>query len=190
MSAMKGLSALSAYVLPRRRRLRNGIALRAPGRDSMLEPLAVVAIVMLILGFACVSYIPALKRFMLTEAAGLAAGYRTAIAEELAVRGVLPQDIETGDNGGRPAGRYFDQSTWAGGEVVFNVGAVTAVGMLPDADLVGAMPLTLSFRVARTETGDRFVLLCGLAEPPPGFTTAPARYTTVPTAFLPTHCRI
>lgn len=190
MGAMKILRALSAWVLPRRRQLRNGIALGAPGRDRLLELLVVVAIVMLVLGSAFASYFPALKQVMLTEAANLTVQYKTAIAEELAVRGALPQDIETGDNGSGPVGRYVDQSTWSGGEVVFTVGAATAVGMLPEADLVGAMPLTLSFRVARTETGDRFVLLCGRAAPPPGFTTAPARYTTVPTEFLPTHCRI
>ena len=187
---MKNLRALSAYVLPRRRRLSNGIALGAPGRDRMLEPLCVVAIVGLLLAFAFGSYIPTLKRFMLTEAVNMTAGYKAVIAEELAVRGALPRDIETGDNGRRPVGRYFDEMTWYDGEIVVTLGAVAATGMLPDAELAGALPLTLSFRVARTETGSRLVVLCGLAEPPPGFTAAPARYTTVPAAFLPAHCRI
>jgi hypothetical protein len=127
---------------------------------------------------------------MLTEAAYMSTGYKAVIAEELAVRGALPQDIETGDNRRRPIGRYFDEMTWTNDEIVITLGAVTAIGMLPDAELAGALPLTLSFRVARTETGNRLVLLCGLAQPPRGFTAAPARFTTVPAAFLPTHCRI
>ena len=62
--------------------------------------------------------------------------------------------------------------------------------MLPEAGQAGTSPLTLSFRFARTETGSRLVLLCGIAEPPPGFTAAPPRHTTVPAEFLPYHCRI
>jgi hypothetical protein len=187
---MKRLRTLPAYVLPRRRWIGNGIALGAPGRDRLLEPLCVVAIVGLLLASAFWSYIPALKRFMLAEAAYMTTGYKAVIAEELAVRGAPPRDIETGDNGRRPVGRYFDEMIWYDGEIVFTLGAATAIGMLPDAELAGALPLTLSYRVARTETGNRFVLLCGLAEAPPGFTAVPARYTTVPAAFLPAHCRI
>jgi hypothetical protein len=190
MSPMKNLRALSAWVLPRRRRLHDGTSLDAPGRDRMLEPLCVVAIIMLLLAFAFDAYLPALKRFMLTEAASMTAGYKVAIAEELAVRGALPQAIETGDTARRPIGKYFDEITWSNGEIVLTLGAVTAAGMLPDAELAGAVPLTLSFRVARTETGNRLALLCGLAEPPPGFTAAPTRFTTVPARFLPSHCRI
>jgi hypothetical protein len=187
---MKNLRALSAYVLPRRRRLQNGIALGAPGRDRMLESLCVVAIVMLLVAFAFDSYIPALKRFMLTEATNLPVGYKVRIAEDLAVRGVMPQMLEAREVGAPFRSRYFDEFAWQDGEFVFTLGAATAAGMMPEAEMAGALPLTLSFRVARTETGSRLVLLCGLAEPPPGFTAAPARYTTVPAAFLPAHCRI
>jgi hypothetical protein len=187
---MKKLRALSAYVLPRRRRLRNGIALGEPGRDRMLESLCVVSIVMLLMAFAFDSYIPALKRFMLTEAAYLTAPYRDRVAEAMAVRGVMPQTLETSEVGRRPVSRYFDDLAWQDGEIIFTLGAATVVGMMPDAELAGALPLTLSFRFARTATGNRLVLLCGVAEAPPGFTAAPARYTTVPAAFLPAHCRI
>jgi len=187
---MKGLRALSAYVLPRRRCLCNGIALRASGQDRMLESLCVVAIVGLLLAFAFESYVPMLKRFMLTEAANLTAGQKDRIAEAMAVRGVVPRTLETSDSARRPVSRYVDELTWRDGEIVFTLGAATAAGMLPEAELARASPLTLSYRVARTESGNRLVLLCGIAEPPPGFTAAPTRNTTVPVEFLPTHCRI
>jgi hypothetical protein len=187
---MKILRALSVYVLPRRRRLRSGIALGAPGQDRMLEPICVVAIIMLLLAFAFDTYVPALKRFMQTEAVTLTAPYRDRVVEAMAVRGVLPQTIETRESGQQPGGKYFVDSIWQDGEIIFTLGAATAAGMVPDAELAGALPLTLSFRFARTATGNRLVQLCGLAEAPPGFTAAPARNTTVPAAFLPTHCRI
>jgi type II secretory pathway pseudopilin PulG len=184
------LRAISAYVLPRRRLLRHGIALNATGRERLLESLCVVAIVALLLGFALESYIPMLKRFMLTEAANMTAGYRVEIATAIAVQGVLPQALTTSDSDKQPVSRYFDGMTWYDGEIIFALGAETAIGMLPEAELAGVLPLTLSYRVARTATGGRLALICGLAEPPPGFTAAPARYTTVPAEFLPTHCRI
>lgn len=186
---MKIPRALSAYVLPRRRQLRNGTALVEPGRDRMLETLCVVAIVGLLLAFAFQSYIPTLKRFMLTEAANLTVSYKDRIAEAMAVRGVMPQTLETSERSRRPDSRYFDESAWQDGEIVFTLGAATAAGMMPEAELAGASPLTLSFRFARTATGSRLVLICGIAEPPPGFTAAPPRHTTVPAAFLPYHCR-
>jgi hypothetical protein len=187
---MKRLRALSAYVLPRRRRLRNGIVLGAPGRDRMFETLCVVAIVMLLWAFAFDSYSPTLKRFMVSEAANLTGPYRDRVAEAMAVRGVMPQTLQTGDSGAPTDPKYFDELVWQDGEIIFTLSAATATGMMPDAELAGALPLTLSFRFALAATGNRLVLLCGLAEAPPGFTTAPARYTTVPAAFLPAHCRI
>lgn len=187
---MKSLRALSAYVLPRRHRLRNGIALRAPRRDAMLETLCVIAIVGLLLGFAVPSYAPGLKRFMLNEAAVLTAGYKVRIAEALADPGLIPELLEASEAATPSRSRYFDDIAWQDGEIVFTLGTSTSAGMLPEAALAGAPPLTLSFRVARSANGNRFVLLCGLAEAPPGFTAAPARHTTVPAAFLPAHCRI
>ena len=189
-AGIMGIRAISAYALPRRRRLRDGIALNEPGRERLLESLSVVAIVALLLGLALESYIPALKRFMLTEATNLTLPYRVEIAEAMAVRGSLPQVVETSEDGKQPLSRYFDQRVWYDGEIIFSLGAETSIGMMPDAELAGALPLTLSYRVARSETGGRLVLLCGLAEPPPGFTAAPPRYTSVPAEFLPANCRI
>jgi type II secretory pathway pseudopilin PulG len=190
MSVMKRLRALFPYVLPRRHRLRNGIALGAPGRDAMLETLCVVAIVGLLLAVTVPSYIPMLKRFMLTEAASLTVGYKVRIAEALAVRGAMPEMLEPSEVATPTRSQYFDEFAWQDGEIVFTLGARTSVGMLPEAAIASAPPLTLSFRFARSATGNRLVLLCGLAEAPPGFTAAPARHTTVPAAFLPAHCRI
>jgi hypothetical protein len=187
---MRGLRALSAYELPRRRRLSNGIALGEPGRDGILESLCVVVIVGLLLASAFGSYIPMLKRFMLIEAANMTAGQKDRIAEAMAVRGVLPRTLETSDSARRPVSRYFDELTWQDGEIVFTLGDATAAGMTSEAELAVALPLTLSYRVARTESGNRLVLLCGIAEPPPGFTADPTRHTTVPAEFLPAHCRI
>jgi len=190
MDVSRSIRALFAYVLPRRRRLRNGMALGEPGRDRMLETLCVVAIVGLLLAFAFQSYIPTLKRFMLTEATNLTGAYKTRMAEAMAVRGVMPQTLENSEIGARPDSKYFDDLAWQDGEIVFTLRADLAAGMLPEAELAGAPPLTLSYRFARTPTGNRLVLLCGIAEPPPGFTAAPTRHTTVPAAFLPYHCRI
>lgn len=195
MDVNRNIRALSAYVLPRRRRLRNGIALGEPGRDRMLETLSVVAIVGLLLAFAFESYIPMLKRFNLTEALNLTGASQVRMAEAMAVRGVMPQTLEASEISGgfgsrRFDSRRFDDVTWQDGEMVFTLSAETAAGMLTEAELAGPAPLTLSFRFARTETGNRLVLLCGIAEPPPGFTAAPPRHTTVPAAFLPYHCRI
>ena len=192
---MKGLHALSAYVLPRRRQLRNGIALGEPGRDRMFETLCVIATVGLLLGFAFETYVPMLKRFDLTEAANLTGASQVRMAEAMAVRGVMPQTLETseviGGYGSRGFdSRRFDNVAWQDGELVFTLSAETAAGMLPEPELAGAVPLTLSYRFARTATGNRLVLICGIAEPPPGFTAAPPRQTTVPAAFLPFHCRI
>jgi hypothetical protein len=187
---MKIVRALSVYLLPRRRRLRNGVSLDAPGRDRMLEPICVVAIVMLLMAFAFDSYVSALKRFMQTEAVNLTAPYRERVVEAMAVRGVMPQTIEARVSGQQPVGKYFVDSIWQDGEIIFTLGTATAAGMKPDAELADALPLTLSFRFARTATGNRLVQLCGFAEAPPGFTAAPARNTTVPAAFLPTHCRM
>jgi hypothetical protein len=191
---MKVPRTLSAYVLPRRRRLRNGISLGEPGRDRMFETLCVIAIVGLLLGFAFESYIPMLKRFELTEAANLTGATQVRMAEAMAVRGVMPQTLETSEiSGGYGSRRFdsrrFDSVAWQDGEIVFTLRAETAAGMLPEAALAGTLPLTLSFRFARTATGNRLVLLCGNALPPPGFTAAPPRHTTVPAAFLPYHCR-
>jgi len=190
MSAMKSLRALAAYVLPRRHRLRNGIALRAPGRDAMLETLCVVAIVGLLLAVAARSYAPAVKRFMLTEAVTLTVGYKVRIAEALADPGAMPELLDPSEVATPTRSQYFDEFAWQDGEIVFTLGARTFVGMLPEAAMAGAPPLTLSFRFARSATGNRLVLLCGFAQAPPGFTAAPARHTTVPAEFLPAHCRI
>jgi type II secretory pathway pseudopilin PulG len=190
MSAMKSLRALSAYLLPRRHRLRNGIVLAASGRDPMLETLCVVAIVGLLLAVTARSYTPMLKRFMLIEAASLTIGYKVRIAEALADQGVMPEMLETSEVATPTRPRHFDELAWQDGEIVFTLRATTSAGMLPEGAMAGAPPLALSFRFARSATGNRLVLLCGLAEPPPGFTAAPARHTTVPTVFLPAHCRI
>jgi hypothetical protein len=197
MDVRKVLRALSPYALPRRRRFRNGIALGEPGRDLMLESLSVVAIVALLLGLTFQSYVPTLKRFMLTEASNLTVAFKIRMAEAMAVRGVPLQTFDASEGSGlfgsdsvRFDARNFDDVAWQDGEIVFTLAAATAIGMMPDAELAGALPLTLSFRVARTESDNRLVLLCGLAEPPPGFTADPARYTTVPVEFLPAHCRI
>lgn len=186
---MKSLRPLSPYVLPRRHRLRNGIALGATGREPMLETLCVVVIVGVLLAVAVGSYIPTIKRFMLTEATNLTVGYKVRIAEAMAVPGVMPETVETSELGVSQT-RNFDEVTWQDGELVFALRAATAAGMLPEAEGAGAPRPTLSYRFARTATGNRIVLLCGLAAAPPGFTAAPARHTTVPAAFLPAHCRI
>jgi type II secretory pathway pseudopilin PulG len=186
---MKDIRTLCAYVLPRRRQLCNGVALGKPVRDRMLESLCVVAIVMLLLAFALDSYLPALKRFMLVEATNLTVGYKERIAETMAVQGVMPQTIELQETAQRPLGRNVARAVWQDEEIVFTLGARTANGMMPDAGLAGAPPLTLSYRMARSATGDRLVLLCGFAAAPPGFTAAAARHTTVPALFLPHHCR-
>jgi hypothetical protein len=187
---MTSLRVLSTYVLPRRRRLRNGIALGAQGRDRMLEPLCVVAIIMVLLAFALDSYLPALERIRSTEATNLTLPYRERVVEAMAVQGVMPQTIEMRESARRPGGKAFVESTWQDGEIIFTLAAAAAAGLMPDAELAGAQPLTLSFRFARTATGNRLVQLCGIAKVPPGFTAAPARHTTVPAAFLPAHCRI
>lgn len=187
---MKSLRALSAYVLPRRHRLRNGIVLAASGRDEMLERLCVIAIVGLLLAFTVRSYTPMIKRFMLIEAVNLTVGYKVRIAEALADPGVMPEMLDPSEVATPTRSRYFDEFAWQDGEIVVTLGASTSAGMLPEAAMAAAPPLTLSFRFARSAAGNRLVLLCGLAEPPPGFTAAPARHTTVPAAFLPAHCRI
>jgi hypothetical protein len=187
---MNRFRTTSAYVLPRRRQLQNGIALGDTGRERMLEPLCVVAIVAVLVAFALASYFPTVKRFMLTEASNLTGPYKDRMVEAMAVRGVMPQTLDTGAMRARVGSSYFDDLAWQDGEVVFTLGARTAAGMLPESAPAGAPPLTLSYRFARTDTGNRLVLICGLAEPPPGFTAAPARHTTVPAEFLPAHCRI
>jgi hypothetical protein len=54
----------------------------------------------------------------------------------------MPQTIETRESGQRTVGKYFVDSTWQDREIIFTLGAATAAGMVPDAELAGALPLT------------------------------------------------
>jgi len=184
------LRAISAWFLPRRRRLDNGMSLNARDRGGFPETLIVIAIVCFLLACAAESYRPALGKAAMTEAASLLALYKTELHADLAVYGRLPGAPLAHEQHRRTNGRYFSELEWRDGEIVAGLeqrlsALIEASAAMPES----SDPLTLSFRVARSPDHGQLVLLCGLAEPPPGFDAAPPRQTTVPSAYLPSFCR-
>ena len=181
--------ANSAWFLPRRRRLGNGVDLDPRDEEAFLESLTVVAIIAVLAGQAFESYRPALAKATMAEAASLMVAHRTAIATELAVTGQLPEAVPP--RGGRPSaeGRYFGTVQWQDQEIVLPLRPEAEANIAESDSALDPPPLTLSFRVARSTEIGRPLILCGLAEAPAGFEAPPARHTTVPEQYLPFFCR-
>lgn len=180
--------AACAWLLPRRRRLRDGVYLNPQNADGFLESLSVIAIVACLLAYAAAAYPPALLKAALIEAASLASIYKTEVALDLAATGRPPESIMALDE--RPmGGRYFSGFEWIDNELIAVLAPRWSAGFAGDETAPGdAKPLTLAFRIAQTPEG-RTLFLCGRASPPAGFTAAPARHTTLPETYLPFFCR-
>lgn len=181
---------LSAWLLPRRRRLGNGVRLEPRGDDSFLEGMVVLAIVAILVALAFATYRLAPTRAAMSEAANIMIAFKVEIATELAVTGRMPETILPWEPPAEFSGRYFSGLEWRDNEIVapFRSGIMPAVdASLPFAN---AEPWTLSFRVARSTELGRPLILCGHADPPPGFEVAPPQHTSMPEEFLPFFCRI
>lgn len=101
----------------------------------------------------------------------------------------LPATIVTGETGKQGIGRVIDRVDWRDGEIVFALRTDIPAGRAGPDGAAAGLPLELSVRAARNAAGTRLFFLCGFAEPPPGFTAAPAVHTTVPPHRLPGFCR-
>jgi hypothetical protein len=182
--------ALSAWLRPRRYRLRDGVVLNPQLSECFLETLTATGIVALLLAYAAAAYPPAIFKAAMTEAANLSAAYKTEILTDLAVHGRLPDTLAPLD-GNPGAGRYFSGFEWRDDELVASLQPGIARRIAAAAtEPVGDEPLTISFRIARTAALNRTILVCGRASPPSGFEAEPVRHTTVPESYLPFFCRI
>jgi type II secretory pathway pseudopilin PulG len=183
--------ALSVFLLPRRRQLREGIVLSPRNPEGWLETLAVIAIVGLLVAFAFDGYRFAVVKASMTEAANLMGTFKIDIATDLAVYGRLPDAVPSLEAHRQDGGKYFSGFTWQDDELVTSLRSKFATQIAAELQVpIDEQPLTISFRFAVTPEPSQRVILCGLATPPPGFTAAPVRHTTVPEAYLPSFCRI
>lgn len=180
--------ALLAYLVPRRRRLSNGLVLVSRARDYFLELLVVVALVAGLSGLALASYRPAVAKAALVEAMILMRGLQTGVLVELAETGELPQTLETTDTLKARPGRAYQSLSWTDQEIVLQLSPETVEERNLVADEARSEPMYLSFRIAATEQG-RLLVLCGQAQAPAGFSGPASQYTNVPDKYLPQPCR-
>jgi hypothetical protein len=149
--------------------------------EMALELLASVTIIAILVGFAASSGEQAIIKAKMVEATFLTTNHRVQVGEHLAVFGTLPADGDLYEESAIK-GKNVSNVGWRDQEIV----ATMASGFLKG---VPAESRTLGFRFAvHPETG-RFLLLCGRAVPPPGYTAAEPLHTTLPHQYLPFSCR-
>jgi hypothetical protein len=171
---------IAAALLWRRRGF--STSLRDRRADEMaLELAASVSIIAILCGLAASSGEQAMIKAQMVEAMNLATNHRIEVGEHLAVHGTPP-----GDGGlyepSEIKGKYVSGIEWRDQEIV----ATMDSGFLPG---VPAEARTVAFRFAvHPETG-RWILLCGRAAAPPGYTAAAPSHTTLSSEYLPFSCR-
>ncbi len=172
---------IAAALLWRRRGFSTSLRDRRANEIS-LELATSVAIIAILVGLAASSGGQAMIKAQMVEAMSLVQSRRIEVGEHLAVYGTMPRD----DGLNEPAdskGRNVTGIEWRDQEII----ATMNPRILPG---VPAEARTVAFRFAvHPETG-RWILLCGRAAPPPGYTAAEPLHTTVSSQYLPFSCRI
>jgi hypothetical protein len=172
---------IAAALLWRRRGFSTSLRDRRANEIS-LELAASVAIIAILVGLAASSSVQAVIKAQMVEAMNLVQNHRIEIGEHLAVFGTLP-----GDDGlyEQPdiKGNNVSGIEWRDQEIVATMNSRVLPGVPVEA-------LAVAFRFAvHPETG-RWILLCGRAVPPPGYTAAEPLHTTLSSEYLPFSCRI
>jgi hypothetical protein len=172
---------MAAALLWRRRGFSTSLGDRR-ANEMALELAASVSIIVILCGLAASSGGQAMIKARMAETMLLATNHRIEVGEHLAVHGTLP-----GDGGMYKSsdikGKYVSRIEWRDQEIV----ATMDSGYLPG---VPAEARTVAFRFAMHPATGRWILLCGRAAPPPGYTAAAPLRTTLASQYLPFSCRV
>jgi type IV pilus assembly protein PilA len=151
---------------------------------TLIELMIVVAIIGILAAIAIPAYQDYTIRAQVTEGLNLASAVKAGVAEAYANNGAWPADIGVagGDTANLPSGKYVDNITVEGGNIVITFGKQANATNLATKTLVLKPGLSVNNDV---------VWVCGNATVPDNITMAPDPTTasSLENKYLPSNCR-
>jgi type IV pilus assembly protein PilA len=151
---------------------------------TLIELMIVVAIIGILAAIAIPAYQDYTIRAQVTEGLNLASAVKAGVAEAYANNGSWPADIGIagGDTANLPSGKYVDNITVEGGNIVITYGKQANTANLDTKVLVLKPGLSVNNDV---------IWVCGNADAPAAITMAPDPVTAsnLENKYLPSNCR-